>query len=47
MPSEDEDRRASPKKAFDLAYNIHVELPSTRDQAVYDAIFKSLKEHIL
>lgn len=35
------------KKSFDLAYNIHIELPSTRDQAVYDAIFRSLKEHIL
>jgi hypothetical protein len=35
------------KKAFDLAYNIHIELPATRDQSVYDAIFKSLKEHIL
>lgn len=37
----------SKKKSFDLAYNIHIELPSTRDQAVYDAIFRSLKEHIL
>ena len=35
------------KKMFDLAYNIHIELPATRDQAVYDAIFRSLKEHIL
>jgi len=30
-----------------LAYNIQIQLPSTRDQAVYDAIFSSLKEHIL
>jgi len=35
------------RKAFDLAYNIHIELPATRDQAVYDAIFRALKEHIL
>lgn len=35
------------KRMFDLAYNIHIELPATRDQAVYDAIFRSLKEHIL
>lgn len=35
------------KRMFDLAYNIHVELPATRDQAVYDAIFRALKEHIL
>src|SRR5205807_4366330 len=26
---------------FALAYNIHIELPPVRDQAVYDAIFKS------
>jgi hypothetical protein len=32
---------------FDLAYNIHIELPATRDQAIYDAIFRSLKEHLL
>jgi hypothetical protein len=35
------------KRMFDLAYNIHIELPATRDRAVYDAIFRSLKEHIL
>ena len=35
------------RKAFDLAYNIHIELPSTRDHTVYDAIFRALKEHIL
>jgi cell division GTPase FtsZ len=35
------------KKMFDLAYNIHIQLPATRDQSVYDAIFRSLKEHIL
>ncbi len=35
------------KRTFDLAYNIHIELPATRDQGVYDAIFRSLKEHIL
>jgi len=34
-------------RGFDLSYKIHIELPSTRDQAVYDAIFRSLKEHIL
>src|SRR5262249_28689404 len=27
---------------FALAYNISIELPAVRDQAVYDAIFKSL-----
>ena len=37
----------SEKRKFDLAYNIHIELPATRDQAVYEAIFRALKEHIL
>ncbi|HVT85389.1 MAG TPA: DUF5343 domain-containing protein [Chitinophagaceae bacterium] len=30
-----------------LNYNIQIHLPDTRDTAVYDAIFKSLKEHLL
>lgn len=30
-----------------LAYNIQVILPTTKDRAVYDAIFRSLKEHLL
>jgi hypothetical protein len=29
-----------------LHYNIQIHLPETRDTAVYDAIFKSLKEHL-
>ena len=29
-----------------LAYHINIVLPDTRDQAVYDAIFKSLREHV-
>jgi len=32
---------------FALAYNIHIELPAVRDQAVYDAIFKSLRSNLL
>jgi hypothetical protein len=32
---------------FGLSYNIHIELPAVRDQAVYDAIFKSLRENLL
>lgn len=28
-------------------YNIQIHLPETRDVAVYDAIFKSLKDHLL
>jgi hypothetical protein len=30
-----------------LHYNIQIHLPASRDTAVYDAIFKSLKEHLL
>lgn len=31
---------------LDLNYNIHIHLPATRDQAVYDALFASLAKHI-
>ena len=31
---------------FDLNYNIHIHLPATRDQSVYDALFASLAKHI-
>jgi hypothetical protein len=30
-----------------LHYNIQIHLPASRDPAVYDAIFKSLKDHVL
>jgi hypothetical protein len=30
-----------------LVYSINVQLPESRDQAVYDAIFKSMREHLL
>ncbi len=30
-----------------MHYNIQIHLPETRDISVYDAIFKSLKEHLL
>jgi Family of unknown function (DUF5343) len=30
-----------------LSYAIHLQLPESRDQAVYDALFKSLKSHLL
>lgn len=30
-----------------LHYNIQIILPPTRDAAVYDAIFRSLKEHLI
>lgn len=31
---------------FDLNYNIHIHLPVTRDEGVYDALFASLAKHI-
>lgn len=31
---------------FDLNYNIHIHLPATRDEGVYDALFASLAKHI-
>jgi hypothetical protein len=31
---------------FNLAYDIHIHLPATRDEAVYDALFKSLRQHL-
>jgi hypothetical protein len=30
-----------------LHYNIQIHLPSTRDAAVYDAIFRSLRDHLM
>jgi hypothetical protein len=30
-----------------LVYNIQIQLPESRDQAVYDALFRSLKTHLL
>lgn len=33
--------------AAGLHYNIQIHLPASRDSAVYDAIFKSLKDHLL
>lgn len=29
-----------------LTYQINIQLPESRDQAVYDAIFKALREHL-
>ena len=35
-----------PTRRIDLNYDIHIHLPATRDQAVYDALFASLAKHI-
>jgi hypothetical protein len=29
-----------------LQYHINIVLPDTRDQAVFDAIFKSMRDHL-
>lgn len=34
-------------KVLELRYNIEVHLPATKDIEIYNAIFKSLKEHLL
>lgn len=37
-----------PRRLIDsVSYRIEIVLPSARDKAVYDAIFRSLKEHLL
>jgi hypothetical protein len=35
-----------PLGGLNLAYDIHIHLPATRDEAVYDALFKSLRQHL-
>lgn len=37
---------SEPASGFDLNYDIHIHLPATRDQAVYDALFASLAKHL-
>lgn len=37
---------STPQRGLDLNYNIHIHLPATRDQSVYDALFASLAKHI-
>jgi hypothetical protein len=41
--------RRPPRKATigDLVYNINIHLPESRDSAVYDALFRSLREHLI
>lgn len=45
--NEEKEYRVKQEKAgFDLNYDIHIHLPASRDQAVYDALFASLSKHI-
>jgi hypothetical protein len=46
--TEDQYRESSPRlRLKELHYNIQIVLPETRDVAVFDAIFESLKKHLL
>ncbi len=49
MPNENQPAPTQAPKSHvgGLTYRIEVVLPTTRDKAVYDAIFRSLKEHLL
>jgi hypothetical protein len=50
-PSKTEDaeseRSARHREPIGLSYNINIELPAVRDQLVYDAIFKALRDNLL
>lgn len=39
-------RNPNPLDIQSLQYHINIVLPDTRDQAVYDAIFKSMRDHL-
>jgi len=43
--SPQQETRHTKIKTPELHYNIQIHLPESRDPSVYDAIFKSLKEH--
>ena len=43
LPPKDSPKMTGPSE---LHYNIQIHLPESRDQAVYDALFKSLKDHL-
>jgi hypothetical protein len=45
-PVDDEDDSSVRLQQPQLHYNIQIHLPESRDQGVYDAIFKSLKKHL-
>ena len=45
-PNTPKDNKKTDKHTIDLNYDIHIHLPTTRDQAVYDALFASLSKHL-
>jgi hypothetical protein len=46
-PKRRESEGAPPQPFVGLRYNVEIHLPATKDVEVYNAIFKSLKEHLL
>lgn len=46
LPADESLPPAAKIKVSALQYHINIVLPDTRDQAVFDAIFKSLREHL-
>ncbi len=38
---------AGRRRGISLSYTINLNLPTTTDQAVFNAIFRSLKEHLI
>lgn len=46
-PEIQEAKRHSDLRGFNISYTINLNLPETSDGKVFDAIFKSLKEHLL
>ena len=47
LPSGTSRQPAKLEKGLSLSYTININLPATSDQAVFNAIFRSLREHIL
>lgn len=45
-PVEEKIITGSKKEKLELHYDIQIHLPETRDEAVYDAIFSSMKKHL-
>ena len=45
-PVEEKIITSSKKEKLELHYDIQIHLPETRDEAVYDAIFSSMKKHL-
>ena len=47
IPKQSSQPHSAGQGEISLKYSINIELPSTRDKLVYDAIFKSIRENLL